>query len=347
MPLEEGIIGDRIANNGHVPTRARSRGVGLVLLAALLTMTTVLGAAAASADVAGDRCASRIAPNFGVTMTLPGTTRPQIVPIVGLQTGDRIRVTATGSIATGGWSGSHDAGGAPEPAPAGVQPWPWPYLSWPAPGHNKYAIYGSWGHDGNKFRVGADSGCVRYERRGNGPDQISLGINDENLDDNTGTFQVRVEVWRNPSLLRDGGFEDHTSRTVSSPWVTEGPDAIGIDIGQGLAHADLNNAFLRAASNSWNALKQRVTVIPYTNYRLQGWVRTSNNFNAGFFGVRPGDGNSPLAEIRYGSFTPAGYEQLTVDFNSGPNTAVTSFVGYWAPGYDSWVQVDDMTLRSI
>jgi hypothetical protein len=321
------------------------------ILVSLLSGTVValgLGVGTAHAspgDLAHVDCQQGFGPALfsSVSFSVPGNTRLQLVPLPDLEPGDVLRVTAFGTISTGGWSGSHGPdGNLNDPAPGGLG------SLWPAPGLNKYSLYGTWGRNGFIFKAGSDSGCVDYTTQfGTGPDTVFLGVNDENLSDNTGSFNVNVRVWRNPSVLRDGGFEQQASRTVSAPWTTEGPDFKGIDIGLNLSHTGRNNAFIRTPSTNWNALTQRVSVTAFTPYRMQGWVRTSGNFNAGFFGVRPGNSNTPMAETRYGSFTLAGYQQLTVDFNTGPNTSLTAFVGYWAPGYDSWIQIDDLAVWPV
>ncbi|HSH77283.1 MAG TPA: hypothetical protein VLA19_01980, partial [Herpetosiphonaceae bacterium] len=62
----------------------------------------------------------------------------------------------------------------------------------------------------------------------------------------------------------------------------------------------------------------------------------------GYFGVRRPTDNSVLAEVNYGGL-PA-YTKLTVNFNSGTFSNISVNVGYWAPGSDSWIQVDDISL---
>jgi hypothetical protein len=315
------------------------------LCGSALVLGLGVGRANASAgDLAHIDCGYGYGPALlsSVSFQVPGNTGSLLVPLPDLEPGDVLRVTApSGVISTGGWSGSHGPdGNLNDPAPTGS--------SWPVPGLDKYSLFGRWGRNGYTFRAGSDSGCVDYTTAyGTGPDTLYLGVNDENLSDNTGAFNVNVRVWRNPSVLGDGGFEQQTSRTISAPWTTEGPDYKGIDIGLNLAHFGTNNAFIRTSSGNWNALTQRVNVRPYASYRLQGWIRTSGNFNGGYFGVRPGTSTTPMAETRYGSFTLAGYQQLSVDVYTGPNTSLTVFAGYWAPGYDSWVQIDDIALWPV
>jgi regulation of enolase protein 1 (concanavalin A-like superfamily) len=142
--------------------------------------------------------------------------------------------------------------------------------------------------------------------------------------------------------VQDGGFETQLSNSIDGPWGTEGTDSKGIDRGLGYARTGANNAWIHHATTNWNAITQNVSVIPNTNYTLTGWVRNSNNFTEGYFGVRRPTDNSVLAEVKYGGLP--GYTKLTVNFNSGSFTNVFVNVGYWGPGPDSWIQVDDISL---
>lgn len=155
------------------------------------------------------------------------------------------------------------------------------------------------------------------------------------------TSIAELEVYYANGVVQDAGFEKQATGTVSAPWTAEGPDDKGIDRGIGLSHSGANNAWIRTSTTNWNALKQVVTVQPNTNYVLTGWIRNSNNFTDGFFGVRNPAG-SVISEVKYGGSPD--YTQKTVSFNSGSNTSITLFVGYWAPGADSWIQVDDVSL---
>lgn len=153
-----------------------------------------------------------------------------------------------------------------------------------------------------------------------------------------------VWVRTGPNLVADAGFEQQRSRTISVPWRGEGPDFKGMDVGLGFSFSNGNNAFVRTASRNWNAVSQFVPVAPNTTYRLHGWVRTSGNYTGGFFGVRPNNGTR-FQETGFGA--GAGYRLMSVTFHSGTATGVTVFSGYWAPGADSWMQVDDVTLAVL
>jgi len=52
-----------------------------------------------------------------------------------------------------------------------------------------------------------------------------------------------------------------------------------------------------------------------------------------------------ISELNSG-FLPE-YTSRSVTFNSGSNTTVSVFAGYWAPGADSFIQVDDFTLTRL
>ena len=70
-----------------------------------------------------------------------------------------------------------------------------------------------------------------------------------------------------------------------------------------------------------------------------------NNFttNLGYFGVRQADGITVQQET---SFTAApGYTQLSVTFNSGSNSTVKVFAGFWGQSTDRWLRIDNISLH--
>ncbi|HEY0693560.1 MAG TPA: hypothetical protein VGD71_31530, partial [Kribbella sp.] len=158
----------------------------------------------------------------------------------------------------------------------------------------------------------------------------------------TFTSIAELEVY-NGSAVTDPSFEMQPTATISAPWEGEGPGNKGIDRGLGFAQQGSNNAWINTGGTAWNAVKQTVPVRSNTNYRLTGWVQNSGNFPDGFFGVRAGTSATAYAEIRYGA--SPGYSQLTVDFNSGANTTMTVYGGYWAPNAASWLRLDNVTLN--
>jgi len=144
-------------------------------------------------------------------------------------------------------------------------------------------------------------------------------------------------VWAQcASVLRDGGFESQPSGTVHSPWVSEGQT--GIDIRRGLSHGGSNNAWARYDSG-WNAIHQTVRLSAEVTYTLRGFVRTSENVQAGYFGFRNAT-QQPVSEIQYGPLP--GYRELRVRFRPERTGTYNVFVGFWAPNADSWIQIDDM-----
>jgi hypothetical protein len=150
--------------------------------------------------------------------------------------------------------------------------------------------------------------------------------------------------------VQDPGFEDHFGTTIQSPWATEGPDPKGLDENRGLARTGLNNAWIRTSSNHvWNAITQVVNVMPHTDYQLVAWVRTSGNFDThGYFGVRSGKDGHIIKETRYGhaAANPATYQRLQVPvFNSGLDTTLKVYIGFWSVGVDAWEQIDDVQLQ--
>jgi len=146
-----------------------------------------------------------------------------------------------------------------------------------------------------------------------------------------------------PNIVLDPGFELQTTNTVSSPWSTEGPDNHGIDRGLGFAHSGSNDAWVRDSTTNWNSVIQHVAVQPNTDDGLTGWVQNNFSSNLGYFGVRKADGITVLAEKSF-SASP-NYTQQTVSFNSGSNSTITVYCGFWGQGADQWLRMDDIALE--
>jgi S-formylglutathione hydrolase FrmB len=139
------------------------------------------------------------------------------------------------------------------------------------------------------------------------------------------------------NVVADPGFES----AGMGPWVCTGQ--CGVDQNLGNAHSGVNNGWVRNTSG-WNDIHQTVPVAANTNYTLTGWIRTSANNNAGYFGVRT-TGGTVISEQEYNAL--AGYTQLTVHLNSGNNTSVQVYGGLWPPNnQDTWAQFDDFSLSS-
>jgi hypothetical protein len=74
-----------------------------------------------------------------------------------------------------------------------------------------------------------------------------------------------------------------------------------------------------------------------------GFESQQTNTNIGYFGVRDSGGVNVLAQ---NSFSAApGYTQITVPFNSGSNSRVSIFSGFWGTGSDQWLRIDDFGLE--
>jgi hypothetical protein len=140
--------------------------------------------------------------------------------------------------------------------------------------------------------------------------------------------------------LLDGGFEDQKSPTISNPWNVEGQGFKGIDLNKGLANSGRNNAWIRTSAREWNAITQFVPTAPLQKYLLEANVRTSLNVSDGYFGVRDEVGRV-IQEIKFGPLPQ--YTRRVVVFTALPRQkGVLVFVGYWGPGNDSWIQIDDV-----
>jgi S-formylglutathione hydrolase FrmB len=137
------------------------------------------------------------------------------------------------------------------------------------------------------------------------------------------------------NVVADGDF----MQSGNGPWNCIG--YCGVDQNLGNGYASPNNGWVRNV-NGWNDIDQTVSVRANTNYTLTGWLRTSSNNDAGYFGVRDTSGNV-ISEDEYNSLP--GYTQLTVQFNSGSNTSVVVYGGLWPPNFqDTWMQIDDVSL---
>ncbi|MFL5357347.1 DUF4185 domain-containing protein [Archangium sp.] len=148
-----------------------------------------------------------------------------------------------------------------------------------------------------------------------------------------------VSLTRGANLVGQAGFEQQTSTSPTSPWYAEGN--AGIDRNLGFARTGANNAWVRNTTG-WNAIKQEVAVAPNTLYTLTAWLKTSGNFNDGYFGARVLGGGAILNETHL-TQPMAGYTQVTVQFNSGANHSVELYAGLWATS-DTWMQVDDVNV---
>ncbi|HZG58525.1 hypothetical protein [Paenibacillus sp.] len=144
------------------------------------------------------------------------------------------------------------------------------------------------------------------------------------------------------ALVRDGGFEEQGSDAIGAPWYGHGPNTKGIDRGLGFARTGFNNAWIRHDTTNWNAVKQDIAVEPNTDYVLRGWIRGSSSIVHGYFGAATLQG-AIIGEQRYAGMPE--YTEYAVTFNSGPHTAISVFAGFWGPGGDAYIQIDDVTVE--
>lgn len=142
--------------------------------------------------------------------------------------------------------------------------------------------------------------------------------------------------------LKDGDFEEQRSRYVSTPWAPEG--RAGIDVRRGLSYNGANNAWARNSSG-WNGIRQKVRLFKDTNYTLKAYVRASGNVRDGYFGFR-NPYLRPLREIKFSGATLGRYRELRVSFRPTYTGTHYVFIGFWAPGQDSWIQVDRVRLEA-
>lgn len=147
-----------------------------------------------------------------------------------------------------------------------------------------------------------------------------------------------VSLVRDSNLVGHAGFESQSSSSLTSPWYSNG--TAGVDRNLGFAHTGANNAYARASSG-WNAIKQEIFVEPDTEYTLSAWIRTSDNNNDGYFGVRELGGGPVLNETAFQHIP--GYTLKTVNFNSGQHHSLEIYAGMWATS-DMWIQVDDFSV---
>ncbi|GAA2907774.1 hypothetical protein GCM10010517_74210 [Streptosporangium fragile] len=317
--------------------RGRLRPWGLALLAVIVAAALgPLPAPAASAAAplsAGERCRLNTEPDASTTLHLSGG-RGQTYPAQGLPRlgrGDVVRIEPDQSdIVDVSLLSPADAwdlvtpAGNPRAAGSG----------YPAPLANQYSLVGWFG--GAPIQVSRPSSCLMPS-----VETATLAINDPEAWDNTGAWDVVVKLYRAP--VRDGGFESQTSRAVSAPWGTEGPDVKGVDINLGFAHTGRNNAFIVSAGREWNAIVQQIPVRRNTNYLLRGFIRTSGNINTAFFGVRL-PGMWPPVEEHFGPSPAGAYQQIDKPFNSLDNDTVTVFAGFWGVGSEGWIQIDNVSV---
>jgi hypothetical protein len=113
---------------------------------------------------------------------------------------------------------------------------------------------------------------------------------------------------------------------------------------------------------------QWVPVNPNTTYVATGFIRTSEGVGTGYFSVRDDEihGGGVINEVSFQTMTGP-YRKLEFEFDSGPNTRVLLYAGFFArvsecmgpPGAvgqiagaecklllfgPQWIQVDDLAI---
>ncbi|WP_350279599.1 DUF4185 domain-containing protein [Kribbella sp. HUAS MG21] len=142
------------------------------------------------------------------------------------------------------------------------------------------------------------------------------------------------------NLVTDPGFEAQTSGTPSAPWQLSGTG--GIDRAN-LAHSGTNNAYVRGSIGS-HQLQQTVAVRPYHRYRLSAWIRTAENNSETMLGVRTLRGRT-IAEQTGGAHPQ--YTKVSVEFDTGRESLIQLYGGFFGHGQDVWLQLDDVALEEI
>ncbi|MGW1340946.1 DUF4185 domain-containing protein [Kribbella sp. NPDC002412] len=142
------------------------------------------------------------------------------------------------------------------------------------------------------------------------------------------------------NLVTDPGFEDQTGSTPTSPWQLNGRG--GIDR-TNLGHSGANNAYVRDSIGT-HQLQQNVAVRPHHRYRLSAWMRTAENNTETMLGVRTLRGTT-IAQ-KTGGAHPA-YEKVSVEFDSGRESLIQLYGGFFGRGQDVWLQLDDVVLEEI
>lgn len=114
----------------------------------------------------------------------------------------------------------------------------------------------------------------------------------------------------------------------------------GIDTGGALSHSGDGNGWVRE-QGGWNDIHQPLSVTPNRNYTVSAWIRTSENNTDGYFGIRT-TGGRVVGEKKFARF--GDYTQVSVTVNSGANSKLVVFGGFWAVNGDTWIQVDDVSV---
>lgn len=143
-----------------------------------------------------------------------------------------------------------------------------------------------------------------------------------------------------PNLVADPSFERSTTLGDGTNGTWGAKPNSGIDNAPAAGFTGDHRVFVRY-NDGWRDIWQDVAVQPHTTYRLTGFIRTSTNSDAGYFGARSLDGTV----ISEAHFTSVGaWTRFTVTFDSGDRDQVQLYGGVWTNSGDIWMQMDDVAL---
>ena len=159
------------------------------------------------------------------------------------------------------------------------------------------------------------------------------------------TYLMHMQIDRtgkivNPNLVMNPSFERSTTMGDGTNGTWGCTPSCGVDTAPPDSFSGDRHAFVRF-NEGWRNIWQDVDVEPGTAYRLTGFLRTSANSDAGYFGARTLEG-TVLAEAHFVSVGP--WTRFTVDFDSGSHSAVQVFAGVWTNSGDIWLQADDIAV---
>jgi hypothetical protein len=144
-----------------------------------------------------------------------------------------------------------------------------------------------------------------------------------------------VNVLATPSVVANGSFEGTTAG-----WQITGASAIDTS-----APHTGSGALVLEGTSGWTSTNQWIPVTANTRYRAGAWVRTSAIAVDGWFSVRGGPAFDVINQVHYGPMS-GDYQYLTFDFDSGRNTNILLYLGFWGPGAPSTVTIDDVSVAS-
>jgi len=271
-----------------------------------------------------DRCQQGADPDWKTTLRLAGGRGAKAPdPANQVRPGDVVRIVPHAGdrvSATGWWT---------QPLwvhPDGVSPRVGAPLGWPGPGLNQLSLIGQF--DGNRpVEAMRNTNCQQLNKYGT----FEFRINDSPDWDNYGSWDVDIAIFRGPVV--NGSFDGPAS--ISAPWFTEGTEFKFVSTDS--AHT----AILSNGGAGWNAILQTIPVRPFTDYVVEGDLRTSAN--TVFFGARiPNEW--PPREQHVGPLVNT--TRIRQPFNSGPNTSVTIFAGFWGTNEPHFLSVDNVRVLS-